>query len=353
MVKTMDSLKNRIEKIKKESEELIEKVLSEKDLDSVRTVLLGKKGIIPALNQDLEKLSIEEKRIIGPHIQNLRQQVEIRINEKRTELANILLIKRRERYKQFDVTLTRENPVKGSIHPLTLVTQELEAIFTSMGFETVFDREVEDEWHNFTALNIPHNHPARDAHDTFWIAKKPDLLLRTHTSSVQIRTMKKRKPPFAIFSPGRVFRNEATDASHDFQFMQGEALLVDRNISLAHLLDCSKKFLQTFFDNNTLEIRVRPSYFPFVKPGLEIDLQCPFCSHGCSSCKKTRWIELMGAGLVHSSVLQSCAIDPAIFSGFAMGFGISRLAMLKYKINDIRLLQSNKKEILSQFESLE
>lgn len=349
----MHNLKNRIQEIKRECETIIKKALNDKDLDDARIHLLGKKGIIPALNKELESLSIEDKKNIGPSIQELRQQAEMHINQKRSDLVQISLMTFREKHKDFDVTLIKREHTKGSIHPLTLVTQELETIFTSMGFETVSDKELEDEWHNFTALNIPQNHPARDSHDTFWIEGKENLLMRTHTSTIQIRTMKGKKPPFAIFSPGRVFRNEATDASHDFQFMQGEALLVDKNVSLAHLLDCSKKFLQAFFNNNSLEIRVRPSYFPFVEPGLEIDIQCPFCSQGCSACKKTTWIELMGAGLVHPNVLQSCTIDPQKFSGFAMGFGISRLAMLKYRMNDVRLLQSNKKEVLSQFESLE
>lgn len=349
----MHNLKNRIQNIKHECETLIKKALNDKDLDDARVHLLGKKGIIPALNKELEKLSIQDKQDIGPSIQELRQQTELQINQKRSHLAEISLMTFREQHKDFDVTLTKKEYPKGSIHPLTLVTQQLEAIFTSMGFEIVSDKELEDEWHNFTALNIPHNHPARDSHDTFWIEGKEEMLLRTHTSTIQIRTMKHKKPPFAIFSPGRVFRNEATDASHDFQFMQGEALLVDKNVSLAHLLDCSKKFLQAFFDNKSLEIRVRPSYFPFVEPGIEIDIQCPFCSQGCSTCKKTTWIELMGAGLVHPHVLESCKINSQEFSGFAMGFGISRLVMLKYRMNDVRLLQSNKKEILSQFESLE
>jgi len=242
---------------------------------------------------------------------------------------------------------------EGRLHPMTVAVREITDIFGRMGFGVAYGPELEDEWHNFTALNIGSEHPARDAHDTFWVNEIAHSLLRTHTSPVQIRTMKDRIPPFAIFSPGRVFRNEATDASHDFQFMQGEALLIDNNVSLAHLLDCAKEFLQTFFNNKSLKIRVRPSYFPFVEPGIEIDIQCPFCKDGCSSCKKTTWIELLGAGLIHPHVLKSGGIDPEKFTGFAMGFGISRLAMLKYGINDVRLLNSNKKEILSQFAVLE
>jgi phenylalanyl-tRNA synthetase alpha chain len=345
----MNPLQESLQNLEKSLVDALKLATDIQTLEAIRTQFLGKKGSIPALNDELQKLSLDQKRLFGPEVQKLRTWAEQVINEKRAELTNQLMKEELLQHRNFDVTASRYNPLQSSLHPLTLVTTELEAIFSSMGFAIVHDREVENEWHNFTALNIPENHPARDAHDTFWIDQMPGVLMRTHTSTVQIRTMKNQKPPLAMFSTGRVFRNEATDASHDFMFMQGEPLLIDKNISIANLLDCARTFLQTFFDDSKLNIRVRPSYFPFVEPGIEIDLSCPFCKDGCSTCKRSRWIELMGAGLVHPNVLKACDIDPSIYSGFAMGFGISRLAMLKFKINDVRLLQSNKIDILKQF----
>ena len=218
-----------------------------------------------------------------------------------------------------------------------------------MGYDIADGPEVETDFYNFQALNIPADHPARDMHDTFWLTT-PSLLLRTHTSPVQIRAMEHKPLPLAIFAPGRTFRNEATDASHLFMFTQGEGLVIDKNISIANLLATARAFLQAFFEKEDLHIRARPGYFPFVEPGIEIDASCPFCSgKGCSPCKKTGWIELLGAGLVHPNVLKAGGIDPQEYSGFAFGFGIERLAMIKYGINDVRLFHSSKLPFLRQF----
>jgi phenylalanyl-tRNA synthetase alpha chain len=332
--------------------EFVQKLMQSNSIDlleQLRLEFLGKKGILPELNEQLKAMTIEQKRTYGPLLQQLRADVELKLNDsiKRLTEANIAMMHSKEA--NFDITTSLERQNQGSIHPLTLVARELEDIFISMGFEIVQGREVEDDWYNFQALNIPHDHPARDAHDTFWLENLPNRLLRTHTSTVQIHTMQQKRPPLAIFSYGRVFRNEATDASHDFMFMQGEPLLIDKNISMAHLLSCAQNFLQALFDKKDLKIRVRPSYFPFVEPGVEIDASCPFCKIGCSVCKRSGWIEISGAGLVHPNVLRACNIDPTIYSGFAMGFGLSRLAMLKYGISDTRLFHDQRLHILDQF----
>ena len=244
--------------------------------------------------------------------------------------------------------MTISKPLQqGSLHPYTYITQEIEDIFMSMGFAVADGPELETDYNNFGALNIPADHPARAESDTFWL---PDMqrLLRTHTSTVQIKTMREQTPPIAIICPGRALRNEATDASHDFMFMQIEGMLIDKNISIANLLAVLKEFLDKLF-GKSLQLRVRPGFFPFVEPGLEIDAQCPFCTTGCSTCKHTCWIELLGAGLIHPNVLRNAGIDPTIYSGFAFGSGLTRLAMLKYHITDIRLIHSGKIEFLEQF----
>ncbi|HEX4068823.1 MAG TPA: phenylalanine--tRNA ligase subunit alpha, partial [Candidatus Babeliales bacterium] len=223
-----------------------------------------------------------------------------------------------------------------------------EDIFISMGYNIVDGPEVENEYYNFDSLNIPADHPARDADDSFFLEKK-GMMLRTQCSSIQARAMENSQPPIAIFAPGRVYRQEATDQTHDFLFTQAEILLVDKNISVSNLLATAHAFLRKIFDNDTLDIRVRPGFFPFVEPGLEIDISCPFCQNGCSVCKHTRWIEILGTGIVHPNVLRANKIDPHIYSGFAFGMGIERIAMIKYGINDIRLFHSSKIKFLNQF----
>ena len=215
----------------------------------------------------------------------------------------------------------------------------------------LMEPEVDTDYYNFEALNIPKEHPARDMHDTFWLSKAyhQPLLMRTHTSSVQAHAMETRRPPIAVGIPGRCYRHEATDASHDFMFMQCEILMIDKNISLSNLFATAKQFLSALFGKQDMTIRVRPGYFPFVEPGVEIDVSCPFCKTGCGVCKKTRWLEICGAGLVHPNVLKASNINPQEYSGFAFGFGLTRLVMLKYGINDIRLLHSNKIDFLKQF----
>lgn len=248
---------------------------------------------------------------------------------------------------------SNKNKEKGHYHPLTLAMLKIGRIFDDLGFEIVDGPHIEDEYHNFDALNIPANHPARDMWDTFWL--KPEnskLLLRTHTSPVQIRYMEKNKPPIKIIAPGKVFRYEATDATHEAQFYQLEGLMITKNTTLATLKGILREFLEKFFEAK-IDIRFRPSYFPFVEPGLEVDMTCFKCAKKinstCSICKGTGWIEIMGAGMVHPKVLENCGINPQEWQGFAFGVGIDRLVMLKYEIPDIRMLYSGDLRLITQF----
>lgn len=235
-------------------------------------------------------------------------------------------------------------------HPITRVIQDMISVFSEMGFEVANGPEIEDEYHNFDALNVPKDHPARDMQDTFWL--KPEnlkKLLRTQTSDVQIRYMEENKPPFAIVVPGKVFRNEATDATHDAQFHQCEGLVVGKNITLANLKGTLETFLKKLFDKD-IEIRLRPGYFPFVEPGVEIDMVCFKCTgKGCSACSNSGWIEILGAGMVHPKVLNTVGVDSRKYQGFAFGIGIDRVAMLKYGVDDIRLFYSGDLRLINQF----
>lgn len=317
-------------------------------VETIRIRYLGRNGLITELMHILKELNLEEKKEYGPQLNELRTSAHHAIEAKKEALLQQAIEALAQSKANFDVTAYTPSYSKGSLHPYTHMIEKIEDIFMSMGYTRAEGPEVEEPSYNFDALNIPPSHPARDLHDTFWL-DLPNRLLRTHTSSVQIRTMRQQKPPIAIFTPGRAFRHEATDATHDFIFMQCEGLLVDKNISLSNLIATLKSFMQALFGKQTMEIRVRPSYFPFVEPGLEVDIACPFCEDGCSLCKRTRWIELGGAGLVHPHVLRHCGIDPEVYSGFAFGLGIDRLAMLKYGIPDIRLLRSGKIDFLNQF----
>jgi phenylalanyl-tRNA synthetase alpha chain len=321
---------------------------TEEALEQLRLTYLSRQGLLTALIDTLKVMSLEEKRIWGPRFNQLKQEVLQAFETKKSALLEAKMLQERERLVHFDVTAYKPDISQGSLHPLTQVVESLEDVFMAMGFAIADGPEVETPFFNFEALNIPEHHPAREMQDTFWLKTTP-LLLRTHTSSVQIHALMNSKPPVALAAPGRVYRSEATDATHDFMFMQCEGLVVDKDISMSNLIATLKLFMQHVLGKQDLAIRVRPSYFPFVEPGIEVDISCLFCSHGCSICKRTSWIELGGAGLVHPHVLKSCNIDPSEYSGFAFGFGIERIAMLKYGINDIRLFRSNKVEFLKQF----
>lgn len=337
-------LKN-IKTLQSQLESELGKITTNSELESFRLTHLSRQGKIAELFIELKKLDPEQKRTVGPQLNTLKKSINELFEKHKEFLFNQDLQAKQEKQKHFDVSISKPTQ-HGSLHPYTLVTEQIQDIFISMGFKVADGPELETEFFNFTALNIPDDHPAREESDTFWIDDQH--LLRTQTSTVQIKTMQNQKPPIAIISPGRTMRNEATDASHDFMFMQFEGLYIDKNVSISNLLATLKAFLTKFFGTD-VKLRVRPGYFPFVEPGLEIDASCPFCSKGCSVCKKTKWIELMGAGLVHPNVLKHCNVDPAEYSGFAFGFGLTRLVMLKYQIPDIRLLHSGNIEFLKQF----
>lgn len=337
-----------IEQLEQEGVRALMNAAHMQELEAVRITFLGRQGRVAVCMTQLSSLSVDDKRVIGPRMNELKQILNEAYQTRKKQLEEAELQQKRVLYEQFDVTAYKKPIARGSQHLYTQITRELEDIFLSMGYEIVDGPEVENDYYNFTALNIPEDHPARDMQDTFWL-NVPHLLMRTHTSNVQVRAMENRKPPFALYSSGRVYRNEATDASHDFMFRQGELLVVDKKASMAQLLATAKTFLRTLFRRSDLEIRVRPGYFPFVEPGVEIDATCLFCESGCSVCKKTGWIELLGAGMVHPQVLERGGVDPEQFSGFALGVGLARVAMLRHGINDIRLFETSHINFLRQF----
>lgn len=344
----MNNLNEKISLIQQEFTAALNNATTPEALEQVRVLFLGRSGHIAECMTALKELSVDEKRFFGPVLNELKKTTQEAFELKEQDLALQAAQQETSKNKQFDVTTYLPTPIIGTKHIYSQIIESLEDIFISMGYEIADGPEVEKSYYNFEALNIPDDHPARDMHDTFWL-DIPGLLLRTHTSPVQVRTMESKKVPLAVFAPGRCYRNEATDASHDFMFTQAECLFIDKNVSMANLLATAQTFLQKIFERQDLSIRVRPGYFPFVEPGVEIDVTCPFCTNGCSTCKKTKWIELLGAGLIHPNVLRSSNIDPEIYSGFAFGMGIERLAMLKYGINDIRLFHTSKINFLNQF----
>lgn len=344
----MKSLSQELDIIKKELNAAIAAITHETSLESVRVAFLGRKGRIADLMEQLKNLPVEEKKIIGPLLNQLKNQAQEQLDACAVALQKQESAQKNSLQKNFDVSAYKHSKLKGTSHIYTQIITDLEDVFISMGYAIVDGPEVENEYYNFDSLNIPKDHPARDAEDSCFLEKK-GMMLRTQCSSMQARAMENSQPPIAIFAPGRVYRQEATDQTHDFLFTQAEILLVDTHISVSNLLATAHTFLRKIFDNDTLEIRVRPGFFPFVEPGLEIDASCPFCSTGCSVCKHTRWIELLGTGMVHPNVLRASGIDPTVYSGFAFGMGIERIAMIKYGINDIRLFHSSKIKFLNQF----
>jgi phenylalanyl-tRNA synthetase alpha chain len=310
---------------------------------------LGRKGEFTKILRCLKDLTIQEKKEIG----KLANEIKKDLQEKFEEVKNVItknVIKR----EKLDVTLPGEKIEKGHLHPITIIQNELEDLFISMGFMVLDGPELESDYYNFEALNIPKHHPARDMQDTFYIDKKNkkqeyDLVMRTHTSPVQVRAMQKYGAPLRCVVPGRVFRNEALDACHEHTFYQLEGLMIDENISISNLIAVMKKLLNGIFKKE-METRVRPGYFPFVEPGIELDIKCAICNgKGCPSCKNSGWLELFPAGMVHPNVLIAGNIDPKKYSGFAFGLGLTRLIMMKYGINDIRLFNSGDLRFLEQF----
>ncbi len=344
----MQELKRIINAVRNEFNEKISSADSLGCLDSIKIEFIGKKGKVTALFKKIKDLSTDEKKEIVPVLNSLKSIVESEIKNTKEKLVEQAFHAEQLKQKNFDVTAYQTGNLKGHHHPYSQFIEEIEDIFISMGYDVLDGPYVETDHYNFTALNIPEDHPARDMYDTFWLNKK-NYLLRTHTSPVQVHTMESFKPPIAAVFPGFTFRHEAVDATHDTMFAQCEGVLIDKNITLSHLFATAQTFLKALFKTDDIDIRIRPGFFPFVEPGFEIDMRCPFCTSGCSVCKKTRWVEVFPGGLIHPNVLRAGGIDPDQYSGFAFGFGLTRLAMLKYKINDIRLFLGGKLRFLEQF----
>ncbi len=339
--------------LQKEAASSIEETSSLDELKELERNFLGKNGRVTELLKSLKDLSEDEKKNFGKSVNELKVKLEELIQERRKTLENEAIAKSLAE-DWLDMTAPGEKFERGHIHPLYQVQHEVEEIFKQMGFAIVDGPEIESELYNFEGLNIPAHHPARDMQDTFFIDQAPDpkeghLVLRTHTSPNQIRAMHKYGAPLRIVVPGRVFRNEATDASHEHTFDQVEGLLIDKNISLAHLKGVMTEFLSRLF-RKEMKIRFRPGYFPFVEPGMELDMSCVFCSEaGCRVCKHSGWIEFMGCGMVHPNVLKAGNLDPNEYQGWAFGFGLTRLTMMRYGIDDIRHLTSGDLRFNQQF----
>lgn len=316
------------------------------DLEQIRVKFLGKKGELTAVLRGMGGLSAEERPVIGQLANEVRANIEAALNKKAAERKEKALQMKLEAEK-LDVTMPGTAPKMGHNHPLTLVQRQMEDIFLGMGFTIAEGPEVEYDYYNFQALNIPENHPARDTQDTFYITDK--VLLRSQTSPVQARVMEKQQPPIRIISPGRVYRSDAVDATHSPLFHQMEGLVVDRDITMGDLKGTLEIFAKAMFGEET-RIRFRPHHFPFTEPSAEVDVSCFICGgKGCRFCKNEGWIEILGAGMVHPNVLRNCDIDPEKYSGFAFGLGIERVVLLKYHINDMRMLYENDVRFIEQF----
>jgi len=327
-----------------------ERVTAAADGDALKAVerdYVGKDGVVARLLASIPTLEPSERPGAGKAANQLKQAVLAAVSEREAMLQAAELESERKG-EGFDPTLPAPPAERGSLHPITQVTRELEDLFLSMGYQVLDGPEVELDHYNFEALNIPKDHPARDSQDTFYCDEQGSMVLRTHTSPVQVRAMERLKPPFRAIVPGKVFRQETTDATHEHTFHQMEGLVVDRDISVGHLIGAMKTLLRGVFGRE-LDVRLRPGYFPFVEPGFELDARCPFCKDGCGVCKKTTWIELLPCGLVHPNVLRAGGIDPEEWSGFAFGLGLSRLVMLRYGIDDVRHLLSGDLRFLEQF----
>ncbi|HYO82205.1 MAG TPA: phenylalanine--tRNA ligase subunit alpha [Bryobacteraceae bacterium] len=339
-------LSEQIVRVQGEALARIRAAATPEELESARIEYLGRKGAITGLGRELPRLSSEEKAAAGKALNDARTALEAAFDSRKTSFDATALQARLES-EWVDLTLPARGLLPGSLHPLSRIQREIEQVFTSMGFTVVEGPEVETEWNNFDALNIPPDHPARDMQDTFWL--QGGHVLRTHTSPVQIRGMQTLGPPLRMIAPGRVFRNEEVDPSHEHTFYQLEGMMVDRDVSIAHMLYFMKTLLTAVFGRE-VTVRLRPGYFPFVEPGFELDIQCLICNGpGCPVCKHSGWVELLPCGLVHPNVLRSGGIDPEQWNGFAFGLGLTRLVMMRYAIDDIRLLQGGDLRFIRQF----
>jgi phenylalanyl-tRNA synthetase alpha chain len=323
----------------------VEEATNAQALDEIRVKYLGKKGDITAQLKSLGKLTAEERPAAGARINEVKEAVSGAINSRKAYLDENALAEKLAAEK-IDVTAPGRRQKKGGLHPVTMTLRRMESFFTNIGYDIATGPEIEDDYHNFEALNIPSHHPARAMHDTFYF--DATTLLRTHTSPVQVRTMESSEPPIRIVCPGRVYRCDS-DLTHSPMFHQMEGLMIDEKVSFADLKGTIEEFLRVFFEKE-LPVRFRPSYFPFTEPSAEVDIECVMCSgEGCRVCSQTGWLEVLGCGMVHPNVLKASGVDPEKFQGFAFGMGVERMAMLRYGVNDLRLFFDNDLKFLSQF----
>lgn len=340
-------MKEQLRAISERAANALKEVKAQSELEELRVAYLGKKGELTSILKQMGKLSAEERPAMGQLANAVRSEIEAKIAEKTA------LIKKAEQDKKLeketlDISLPGKKGKKGGIHPLNTVLKDMINIFQSMGFDVVDGPEIETEYYNFEALNVPADHPARDMQDTFYVGD--GLILRSQTSATQIRTMENRKPPIRMICPGRVYRADDVDATHSPVFHQIEGLVVDKGITMCDLKGTLEQFAREIYGSDT-KVKFRPSFFPFTEPSVEVDVSCSECGgKGCRVCKGSGWIEILGAGMVHPRVLERCGIDPEEYSGFAFGIGLDRLTTTRYKISDIRLLFENDIRFLSQFD---
>lgn len=319
------------------------------ELEAYRMSYISKKSVVGELFAGMRDIPNEQKKAYGQSVNEVKILAEAKFQEL---IEKVNSSSKKSKSTDIDLTLPATNISAGGIHPLTATRQRIIEIFERIGFNLSEGPEIEDDWHNFTALNFPENHPAREMQDTFFVEKNPDIALRTHTSSVQVRVMENQKPPIRTLSPGRVFRNEAISARAHCIFHQVEGLYVDENVGFADLKNTLYHFAKEMFGKET-KVRFRPSFFPFTEPSAEIDISCQLCGgKGCNVCKGTGWVEIGGSGMVDPNVLENCGIDSKKYTGFAFGMGIERIAMLKYQIKDLRLFTENDVRFLKQFKSM-
>jgi phenylalanyl-tRNA synthetase alpha chain len=338
-------MKEKIESLRKKIEDF--KAGTLQHLEEFRIRIAGKKGELTEMFEEFKTVPAEQKREIGKLLNEVKILVQDKLKSQKELFDNADTGRNIS-----DKTLPANADNIGSRHPISLAKNEILEIFTRLGFTVADGPEIEDDWHVFSALNFPPNHPARDMQDTFFIEQNPDILLRTHTSSIQVRTMEKQKPPIRVVCPGRVFRNEAISARAHCIFHQVEGLYIDKNVSFADMKQTLLYFAREMFGETT-EIRLRPSFFPFTEPSAEMDVSCKICGgKGCNICKYTGWLEVLGCGIVDPNVLESCGIDSKEYTGFAFGMGVERLAMLKWQVKDLRLYFENDVRFLEQFQSV-
>ena len=338
-------MEEKLSLLKEKLEKEMMEIKTVTDVENIRVEYLGKKGKVVDILKNLKNVEPSKRKEIGQKANKLREEIESLVEEKKQELKEKEYENRIKKAKKIDITVPVDDKI-GSLHPITIVQRELEEIFTGMGFTVEDGNEVETEYNNFEAVNVPKYHPARDMQDTFWLENGE--LLKTQTSAAQNKIMLKYGAPLKAIFPGRCFRNEALDASHENTFFQMEGMMIDKDVSIANLIYFMKTLLSEIFKKD-VEVRLRPGYFPFVEPGFELDIKCPYCDgKGCKVCKNGSWIELCPCGMIHPNVLKMGGIDPEKYSGFAFGLGLSRLAMMKYNINDLRALNSCDVRILKQ-----